>query len=273
MLRETRVNDRVFVFSRGGDSLSESFGANCTAILGASGVLLVDPLIAPAEAACVAEAVSAHTLLPIRFVVLTHHHTDHALGAGLFARRGVPVVAHRACGERMALEHPDLVAERRGRPELRVLFADAEPYDPSVTFDDRVTLDLGDLRVDVVHPGHGHTPGDALVWIPSQGVLVTGDLVSNGYHVNYEHADRARLASGLDHLRSLSPKFVVPGHGAVAGAAEIDRQAEYHGETERVVREGRAAGRSSEEIVNELVARFPDHVLSIVLSDTVASVS
>lgn len=266
------MTDRIFVLSRGGESLRESFGANCTAVVGESGVLLVDPLIAPSEAARVEEAVGAHTLLPIRFVALTHHHTDHALGAGLFARRGVPVVAHRACAVRMVAEHPDLIAERSGRPELRALFADAETYVPSVKFADRVTLDLGDLSVEVIHPGHGHTPGDAVVWIPSQGVLITGDLVSNGYHVNYEHADRARLASGLDLLCSLGPRIVVPGHGPVASAAEIDRQAEYHAETERVVREGRAASKPPREIEADLAARFPGYALEIVLGDTVASV-
>jgi glyoxylase-like metal-dependent hydrolase (beta-lactamase superfamily II) len=91
ILRETRVRDNVWVWTLGEDRIETSYGANCTAVVGRDSVLVVDPFIAPALAKLVEDALREKTSLPVRFVVLTHHHTDHALGAGWFARRGATV--------------------------------------------------------------------------------------------------------------------------------------------------------------------------------------
>jgi glyoxylase-like metal-dependent hydrolase (beta-lactamase superfamily II) len=91
-LRETQVAENVWVFTLGGESITTSWGANCTAVTGEDCVLLVDPLIAPAYARSIEAAVRKRTSRPVRFVVLTHHHTDHALGAGYLARGGAAVL-------------------------------------------------------------------------------------------------------------------------------------------------------------------------------------
>jgi len=100
-LHETELRDNVWVWTLGGDRIESSYGANCTAVVGREAVLLVDPLIAPAHARLVESALRAKTPLPVRFVVLTHHHTDHALGSSWCAGRGTTVVARRACLEAM----------------------------------------------------------------------------------------------------------------------------------------------------------------------------
>jgi glyoxylase-like metal-dependent hydrolase (beta-lactamase superfamily II) len=100
--RSSRLRENVSVWTLGGDRIESSYGANCTAVIGREAVLLVDPLIAPAHARLVENALREMTSLPVRFVVLTHHHTDHALGASWFGVRGATVVAHRACQEAMA---------------------------------------------------------------------------------------------------------------------------------------------------------------------------
>ena len=94
-LRETRIRDNVRTWTLGGESMATSYGSNATAVAGKSGVLLVDPFITPAHARLLERAVRAMTPVPVRFVLLTHHHTDHALGAGYFAAAGTEVIAHR----------------------------------------------------------------------------------------------------------------------------------------------------------------------------------
>ena len=161
-LRRTRIGERVLVWTLGGESIPTSYGANCTAVIGRDSVLVVDPFIAPALARLVEAEVANATPLPVSHVVLTHHHTDHALGAGWFASREVRVVAHPACAEAMAAEHPSLIEARRRVPELAELFRDAEPYGPAVLVDDGLQIDLGGPTATVVHPGPGHTPGDLI---------------------------------------------------------------------------------------------------------------
>jgi cyclase len=261
-LRETRLSDRLLVLTLGGEAIPTAYGANCVVVLGPEGVLVVDPLIAPAHARLVEAAVAARTNRPIRAVVLTHHHTDHALGAGYFAARGATVIAHTACAERMTREHGGLVEQRRRDPSLAGLFGDAGAYAPSRTFRDGVTLDVGGVRALVIHTGPGHTPGDAIVYLPEESAVVCGDLVSNGYHVNYEDADPAGLDRGLAAIASLSARAFTPGHGAPGGTEILEAQARYHA----AARQAAASAGGSEATASRLVAAFPDHLLAIVAS-------
>ncbi len=227
-LVETGFADDLFVWTLGGDGIATSYGANCTAVLGRDAVLLVDPFIAPAHARLVEERLREKTPVPVRHVVLTHHHTDHALGAGWFAARGAVVHAHRACREAMAIEHPGLIESRRRQPEISFLFRDAEAYLPARVFDESLTLDLGGRQVRVLHPGHNHTPGDAVLHVPESSAVVCGDLISSGYHVNYEDADMDNLENGIRFLRSLGASTHIPGHGTPGGPELLDYQTRYH---------------------------------------------
>ena len=51
---------------------------------------------------------------------------------------------------------------------------------PTITFDDRMSLWLGKLQVDIIHAGRGHTKGDTIVWLPEERTLFSGDLVEYG---------------------------------------------------------------------------------------------
>jgi glyoxylase-like metal-dependent hydrolase (beta-lactamase superfamily II) len=259
-LAETRLSGRVFVLTLGGEDVRCAYGANCTVVLGREGVLVVDPLIAPAHAKLVEGAVATKTGRPIRDVVLTHHHTDHALGAGTLARQGTRVHAQHACARRMAAEHPGLVAERQANPALAPLFADAFAHEPGHRFEYGVTLDLGGVTALVIHTGHGHTPGDAIVYVPEESLAICGDLVSSGYHVNYEDADPSGLDRGLAALSSLSASRFVPGHGPAGGPEVVSAQARYHA----AARQAAAAGGGADAVASRLVASFPSHRLAIV---------
>jgi cyclase len=257
-LREIQVRDNVWVWTLGGDGVGTSYGANCVAVAADAGVILVDPLGAPAHARLVDAALRQKTDRPVRVVVLTHHHSDHTWGASHFVRQGALLLAHRACRERMAAEHPTLLATRQAQPEAAELLADVALVLPSLTFDDGVGLHLG-VEVEVWHPGHAHSPGDAFLYLPDAGVAVCGDLVFNGYHFHYQDADPAGVRQGLQALRALDAEVFIPGHGEPGGPELLAAQLAYHDAVEEVVRQALAAGKGEAETVAELRARFPDH--------------
>ncbi|HET7823923.1 MAG TPA: MBL fold metallo-hydrolase [Anaeromyxobacter sp.] len=266
-LRETQLSARLVVLTLGGDRMITSWGTNCVAFAGATGTLVVDPMIAPAHARLVEEALRLRGFPTVRHVVLTHHHTDHALGAGWFAARGASVVAHARCAELMAAQHPALVAARRRSPDVAALFADAEPHAPAVRFEDRHTIDLGDAEVDVRHLGPGHTPGDAVVLFSSEGAVACGDLVFAGYHFNYEEADAAELPRRLEEAARLPATRFIPGHGPPGGREILEAQARYHAEVARLVRSAAdaAAARAAIE------AAFPGLALPEAISTAIAA--
>ncbi len=272
-LEERQIRDRVWCWTLGGDAITSSYGANCVAIEGHDAVLVVDPLIAPAHARLVEEALRAKTSVPVRWVVLTHHHTDHALGSSWFAKKGASVISHVLCRRGMQTHHPALLEERRGNPELAPLFQDAESVSPAVTFCDSLTLDLGGLEARVLHPGHGHTAGDAVVSVPAESLAVCGDLVSSGYHVNYEDASLPGVSAGLELLGSLAAETYVPGHGPAAGRTILEDQRWYQAAIEEAVREGAAAGQQPAETISVLKKLFPGFLLEGVLPATVSLLS
>jgi cyclase len=266
VLTETVLSPRCVVFTLGGDTPLTSWGANCLAVAGRDGTLVVDPLIAPAHARLVEAALRARGLPPVTHAVLTHHHTDHALGAGWFARQGAACACHAACAAAMAAQHPAAVAGRRMDPALAALFADAEPHAPAVTFEAGWRVDLGGLVVEARHLGHGHTAGDAVVVVPSEGVVASGDLLFAGYHFNYEEASVEGLLPALDRLAALGATRLVPGHGAVGGPELVAAQRAYHEATARLAR----AASSGEAVEREVLAAFPGLRLTAAAGSAVA---
>jgi len=255
------------VLTLGGDRMTTSWGANCVALATPAGTLLVDPLIAPAHARLVEEALRRRGFPEVRAVVLTHHHTDHALGAGWFAARGAAVVAQARCAEAMGAQHPAILEARHRVPELASLFAGAVPFEPSIRFEHRHLVTLGDVTVEVRHLGPGHTPGDAVVLFPAEGVAACGDLVFAGYHFNYEEADTGALPRRLEDLAALPASRFVPGHGPTGGPELLREQARYHAAVERAVRSASdpAAARAAVE------ASFPGHALPEAIATAVTA--
>jgi hypothetical protein len=85
---------------------------------------------------------------------------------------------------------------------------------PTLTFIDRICVDLGEREVQVMHLGRGNTPGDAIAYLPKEKILVAGDLlveplpyVDDGYPVEWVQT--------LHKLAELDATTIVPGHGAV----------------------------------------------------------
>ncbi len=264
-LRETLLTPRLLLVTLGGDTMLTSWGTNCLALAGRDATLVVDPLIAPAHARLVEAAVARRGFPPVRHVALTHHHTDHALGAGHFAARGATVICHARCAEAMAAQHAGMVAARRRDPVLAPLFADAAPYAPAGTFGTAVTVDLGDVAAVVTHLGPGHTPGDAIVVLESEGFAAVGDLVFHGYHFNYEEADVGALVWRLEQLASLAVAGFVPGHGPPGGRGLLEGQARYHAEVARLVRAASGADAARAAVL----ARFPGLLLDMAVDSAV----
>ncbi len=269
-LIESDAADRVVVWTAGGDTIQTSYGTNCVGVLGEESVLVVDPLITPALARQVEDALRRRTDVPVRFVVFTHHHTDHTWGASVFASQGATIVAHNACRELMADQHPALLQSRRTNVDFAPLFADVIPALPTVTYDATLTLHLGDVDVELWHPGWGHTPGDTFLFVPDWRVAICGDLVFAGYHFNYEQASIPGVRTGLKALEALDADVFVPGHGPSGGPEVLTQQATYHDVVGDLITAGVAQGASDEALVQEIRQRFPDYRLTMVLPTTVA---
>jgi glyoxylase-like metal-dependent hydrolase (beta-lactamase superfamily II) len=163
-----------------------------------------------------------HTSKPVRYLVLTHYHAVRTLGAAAFG--ATAVVAHERTRALIAERGREDWASEQGR--MPRLFAGAQTIPgltwPTVTFTDRLTVQLGGDRGELVlqYCGRGHTEGDIVGWLPRQRVLFAGDLVETRAALYTGDAYHADWAGGtLDAVATLGAEALVGGRGAVAYGA------------------------------------------------------
>lgn len=208
--------DGVFAFTAQGDP-------NVGCIVGSSAILAIEaratPFMAQQWIDVVRERVSG---LAFGDLVLTHYHAVRTLGASAFGARRI--LAHvntkRLIDER---GEADWASEQGRMPRL---FAGADTIPglthPTDTFEDSLTLDLGNRSVELRYLGRGHTSGDIVVWLPADRILFAGDLVearAAPYMGDAHVADWSTTT--LDNVAALDARQLVGGRGPVVRDAEV----------------------------------------------------
>jgi phosphoglycerate dehydrogenase-like enzyme/glyoxylase-like metal-dependent hydrolase (beta-lactamase superfamily II) len=203
----------------------------------------------PKEARDVLAAVKKTTKKPVRYVLDTHHHGDHAYGNAVWARAGATIVAQANCARLLRVDGPSQF-EKEGRPPLgRPDVRASKLKVPSLIFDNKLVLDDGKQRVEFLFFGHAHTAGDAVAYLPKQKILCTGDACVNGAHNFMGHSDSASWIRALERMEQLDIKLVCPGHGPVADKHLLGRQKRYFAELRTAVKEGIDADKELPDIV------------------------
>lgn len=230
-------------------------GANAGIVIGRDAVLVVDSLYKEAASQALLAAVRKLSSLPIRYLVNTHHHIDHVAGNRLFADSGATVVAQRNVAGWIQSENLRLLGGEQASPAAQAQVANL--LQPQLSFDRRMSLDLGGRRVELQHQ-LGHTGGDTVVWVPDAQVMFLGDLLWRRSIPNLIDADLPNWRSTLAAL-SLQPDTIrfVPGHGGVASSDDLREFATYLEALEHTVAatEGPAETRSAQAL-EALKARY-----------------
>jgi cyclase len=206
----------------------------------------------PKEAGDVIAAVTKTTAKPIRYVLDTHHHGDHAYGNAVFAQAGASIVAQSNCARLLRVDGLKDFAEAgrgpTGRPDVR----NSSLKVPNLVFDDKLVLDDGKQRVEFLFRGHAHTAGDAFAYLPRHKVLCTGDACVNGAFNFMGHADSASWIRVLESVQQLDIETVCPGHGPIAGKELLEKQKRYFVELRRQVEQGIKEGKDIDDVVKNI---------------------
>lgn len=226
------VADQVFAYVQpdGGWCVS-----NAGVLVGSQGVTLIDATATQQRALRLGESIASLTSAPVSTLVLTHRHGDHHYGASTVAP-GATVIAHENARER-------ILADGLNLPGIwpDVTWGDIALVAPTVTFSDRLTLHVDDLRVELLHFGPAHTTGDTVVWIPQHRVLFAGDITFSGVTPLVMMGSVAGSLEVFDQLRALDPQVVVSGHGRLTGPEVFDANAAYLRWIQGLAAEGIAA--------------------------------
>jgi cyclase len=206
----------------------------------------------PKEAGDVIADIRKTTDKPIRYVLDSHHHGDHAYGNAVFAKEGATIIAHRLCAELLRTKGPQEFADAGKGKTGRKDIANSYLKQPSLIFDDKLVLDDGKQRAELLHFGHAHTQGDALLYLPKHKILCTGDACTNGPFNYLGHGDSASWIRVLDRAQQLDVKIVCPGHGPLAGKELLAKQQRYFIELRQQVQKGIDAGKDLKDIQKSL---------------------
>ncbi len=218
-------------------------GGNVAVYVTSEGVILVDDMYERNYAAVVAQ-VRTVTSQPIRYVLNTHQHDDHAGGNVGALADAIEVIAHRNVRVNMTrLKQPGM---------------------PGVTFSEEATVTLGGKEVRARHYGRGHTDGDAVIYFPAEKVIHTGDLFlarqpnATGLSLYVDSANGGSLVEWvpvMDKILALDFESVIPGHGAISDRRAVEAwRTDLVGMRDRLrgmLRDGRSKDDVSKVLVEE----------------------
>lgn len=200
-------------------------------IIGDDSVMIIDATATPVMAQDVVRYVREITDKPIKYVTLTHYHAVRVLGASGYQQHGLQdIIASRQTRELIVERGAQDMASEIGR--FPRLFNAVESVPgltwPSIVFEGEMTLYMGSLEVKIMHLGRGHTKGDTVVWIPSQKILFSGDLVEADAACYTGDAYLADWPATLDALAALGAQKMIPGRGpALMNPQQVERGLAY----------------------------------------------
>ena len=204
-----KLSDNAYAYTAEGDP-------NTGIVIGDDAVMVIDTQATPVMAQDVIRRIREVTDKPIKYVVLTHYHAVRVLGASGYKSEGLEqIIASR--------DTYDLIVER-GQQDMDSeigrfprLFQAVESVPgltwPTITFEGEMTLWLGKLEVKIKQVGRGHTKGDTIVYLPSQNICFSGDLVEADAACYTGDAYLADWPQTLDNLAAMQFDKLIPGRG------------------------------------------------------------
>ena len=213
----TEIGKGLYAFTAEGDP-------NTGVIIGDESVMIVEAQATPRLARKVIECVRSVTDKPITHLVLTHYHAVRVLGASAYGAREI-IMSDKARAMVAERGQEDWDSEFGRFPRL---FQGHEEIPgltyPTTTFSEKMTVFLGQRRVDIMAIGRAHTAGDAVVWVPDEEVMFTGDIVE--YHSACYCGDGHfnDWPQTLANVAAFNPKSIAPGRGdALVGEETVTK--------------------------------------------------
>jgi glyoxylase-like metal-dependent hydrolase (beta-lactamase superfamily II) len=227
-------------------------------VIGDKAVLVIDTGLGPRNGAAVYEVARKLGGDKPLYLVTTHVHPEHDLGAQAFPAttrliRSTDQVKDIA---EFGLQMAKVFA---GRSPLHAeLLKDADFRKADITFEHDYDLDLGGVHAKLTAMGANHTGGDTIIWIDADRVLFSGDIAMRAQPAFASpHSTVKRWLASLDELEALKPAIIVPSHGPTGdGVGFITGYRAYLTEVRERTAAEKKAGHSADEAVAAVTAAF-----------------
>jgi len=197
------------------------FGGNVAVLRTSAGAVIVDTMTLGLQGERIREVAKELTGADTSVIINTHYHLDHTHGNPAFAEGTLVLSTERTLHYMQTLDAD---------------FWQGSALVPNETFADSQTLTFGGKRMELIHPGPGHTDGDLVVIFVDEGAIHMGDLMFHRHYPNIDLEAGGTVAgwpTTLNNVLELEFDTVIPGHGATtdrAGVRQFQRFMQQLGE-------------------------------------------
>ena len=238
---------------------------NVGIVVGSKATLVVDTGLGPRNGEAIVREMKRVSTNADVYVVTTHYHPEHSLGAGAFT--GAKVLMTRMQLQDMTELGKGIQDTFANRSALNKELLSGVPYPttPHILFDREHRLDLGGVHVRLLWRGPEamHTRGDTMILVEEDRVLFTGDVVMSQRFLAAQNTSSLKTwLSVLDELTALKPLHVVPSHGKLGDVALIARDRALIQAVQTRVgalkREGKSIEDAVAAVVAEIAPQYPE---------------
>ena len=245
-----KVKDGIFVYAA---VLNE---ANSTIILTQEGVVLIDTGQSPKDSHVVMAAVKKLTSQPVRFILHSEPHPDHAMGDFVFSPPAI-VIGHAGSTASMKASESFSAAriekQMSASREMRDAFKGFRLVTPHIEYRDRMSLNIGERALELYYLKNVHSEADTAIWLPKERVLFTAASVGVKRFGNHRPlVSIPDTLDGIKMMKALNPEVVIPGHGNPGTVKILDDMEAYYITLMDSVRQMVKQGKSLDEIKKEL---------------------
>jgi glyoxylase-like metal-dependent hydrolase (beta-lactamase superfamily II) len=254
-----KLSPRTIVLSNDGP-----MDNNIIALHSQKGIVIIDTHISPSVSLSIREKIEeVFACEDFRYVIYTHSHGDHTWGSQVFPE--ATFIAHENCLDEMAgiqeevsgdiqrtqayIDHlenqtKNMKSSSQDYEEKKNTAAfyktilegwvkDFAPALPNIAFTDRLKLDLGDIRLLLIHFPGAHSNSDILIHCPEEDLLSTGDLFVPRMNPSFLKTDTIpRIFAWISALEQVmpekgAPSHVIPGHGDFLTSKDMEVISQY----------------------------------------------
>ena len=205
--------------------------ANAMVIVTNQGVVLVDTGNSQPDTRDIAEKIKSVTNQPVRYVVISQYHGDHFGGSPFFMPTANVIVHDKVAKEIAAMKPYQIKSWRKRFPERTAALEGLAPIDMVMSFSDRMTLNLGGKRIELIYVEDTYNTGDVAVWLPDVGVMHGSFAAYRDRHPDirpdYSHGTTITMLKQLEALLALKPRVVVPSHGPLGTVTDLQVMVDY----------------------------------------------
>lgn len=197
------------------------WNSNSAFIVTPQGVLLFDTGSSEGIGRALKATIASVTEQPVRWIVNSHAHGDHWLGNAVFADTVEHIYATSAVMRAIRIGGDSWV--RNFNSMTGGITGASKILPPDSAIDEQTIFTLGGLNLMLFPSGDSHSPGDLMLWLPAQKVLIGGDVIYSDRMPTTGAGNLRQWINSLRKLQALAPRAVIPGHGSVTDVSGIQR--------------------------------------------------